>query len=71
LIFAAGVVASGSKGGKAMFALLRKFRRDQSGATAIEYALIVALISVVAIGAYRTIGTNLNTNMGTVGTALQ
>ncbi len=54
-----------------MFALLRKFRRDQSGATAIEYALIVALISVVAIGAYRTIGTNLNTNMGTVGTALQ
>ncbi len=54
-----------------MFTLLRKFRRDQSGATAIEYALIVALISVVAITAYTTIGTNLNTKMTTVGTTLK
>jgi pilus assembly protein Flp/PilA len=31
-------------------------RRDQSGATAIEYGLIIALISVAAIGAMSTLG---------------
>lgn len=54
-----------------MISLLRKFRRDQSGATAIEYALIVALISVVAITAYSNIGTNLTAKMTTVGQKLQ
>ncbi len=39
-----------------MFKLLRKFRRNQSGATAIEYGLIVALISIVGIGAWQSIG---------------
>ena len=39
----------------------RKFVRDESGATAIEYGLIAALISVVIIGALSAIGTNLNT----------
>ena len=53
-----------------MLTLLRKFRRDQSGATAIEYALIVALISVVAITAYNSIGTSLTGKMTTVGTEL-
>ncbi len=54
-----------------MLTLLRKFRRDQSGATAIEYALIVALISVVALTAYSTIGTNLTTKMNAVGDKLK
>ena len=54
-----------------MFKLLCSFRRDQSGATAIEYALIVALISVVAITAYTNIGTNLTTKMTTVGDKLK
>ena len=49
-----------------MFKLLRKFRRNQSGATAIEYGLIAALISVVAIGTLTNIGTNLNTKLGKV-----
>ena len=43
---------------------------DESGATAIEYGLIAALVSVVAIAAMRTIGTNLNTTFTSVGTAL-
>jgi pilus assembly protein Flp/PilA len=40
-----------------MFKLLRKFRRNQSGATAIEYGLIVALIAVASIAALTTGGT--------------
>jgi pilus assembly protein Flp/PilA len=35
--------------------------RDESGATAIEYGLIAALISVVILGVLSLIGTNLNT----------
>ena len=42
-----------------MKALLHRFVKDQSGATAIEYGLIAALISVVAIGAMSGIGSNL------------
>jgi pilus assembly protein Flp/PilA len=37
--------------------------RDQSGATAIEYGLIAALISVAAISAFSTVGTKLSTLM--------
>jgi len=36
--------------------LLRKLRRNQSGATAIEYGLIVALISIAAISAMSVLG---------------
>jgi len=36
------------------------FLRDMSGATAIEYGLIAALIAVVIIGAVTTTGTNLS-----------
>lgn len=54
-----------------MFALLRKFRRDESGATAIEYGLIVALISIAAITAYTNIGSNLKTGMDTANTSIK
>ncbi len=50
--------------------LLGRFRRDESGATAIEYGLIAALIAVVVIVALRTIGTNLGRTFTSVGTAL-
>jgi pilus assembly protein Flp/PilA len=43
---------------------------DESGATAIEYGLIAALVSVVAIGAMRVIGTNLTATFTKVGTDL-
>lgn len=39
----------------------KRFFQDQSGATAIEYGLIAALISVAAIGVMGTIGTKLGT----------
>jgi pilus assembly protein Flp/PilA len=43
---------------------------DRSGATAIEYGLIAALIAVVIIGVLTTVGTNLSTKFNTVATAL-
>jgi len=36
-----------------------RFLKDESGATAIEYGLIAALIAVVIIGAVSTLGSNL------------
>ena len=43
-----------------MFTLLRKLRKNESGATAIEYGLIAALIAVAAIGAMTALGNSLN-----------
>ncbi len=40
---------------------LRRFVSDESGATAIEYGLIAALISVVIIGVLQLMGERLNT----------
>ena len=54
-----------------MTKLLSRFVRDESGATAIEYGLIVALIAVVIIGAVTTLGTNLNTSLSTAGSAIR
>ncbi|RKF19329.1 Flp family type IVb pilin [Altericroceibacterium spongiae] len=42
-------------------AFFRKLRRDETGATAIEYGLIAALIAVAAVTAMSTIGTNVST----------
>ena len=47
-----------------------RFVKDESGATAIEYGLIAALIAVVCITVWTNIGTNLNTKFGTINTAL-
>lgn len=45
---------------------LVKLFKDESGATAIEYGLIAALISVAAIGAMTALGGGLNTTFGNV-----
>jgi pilus assembly protein Flp/PilA len=42
-----------------MFQSLRKFVRDESGATAIEYGLIASLIAVVIIAALSNVGNKL------------
>ena len=42
-----------------MSKFVTRFIKDESGATAIEYGLIAALIAVVVITAVTTIGTNL------------
>ncbi len=46
--------------------LFNRFVRDESGATAIEYGLIAALIAVVVIGAVSAVGTKLSGTFGTV-----
>ena len=40
--------------------MLKRFLKDESGATAIEYGLIAALVSVVIITAVATLGDNLD-----------
>ncbi len=44
--------------------------KDESGATAIEYGLLAALIAVAIIAAVRLVGTNLATTFGDVATGL-
>ena len=51
--------------------LISRFVRDESGATAIEYGLIAALIAVVIITVVRLVGTNLSSTFNSVATALQ
>jgi pilus assembly protein Flp/PilA len=50
---------------------ITRFAKDESGATAIEYGLIAALISVVIIGVLSTIGQNLKSKFDQIGTQLQ
>ena len=54
-----------------MTAMLKKFAANQDGATAIEYGLIAALISVVIIGALGLVGNNLQTDFNSVATSLR
>jgi len=51
--------------------LVARFVKDESGATAIEYGLIAAGISVVIIVAVNGIGTTLNTKFGFISTQLK
>jgi pilus assembly protein Flp/PilA len=53
-----------------MLAIFSKLTRDDSGATAIEYGLIAALISVVIIVAIQSVGTNLSATFTSVANAL-
>src|SRR6202043_2240643 len=50
--------------------LLSNLIRDESGVTAIEYALIAALIAVAAIAAFTLVGTNLSTTFSTIAAKL-
>jgi pilus assembly protein Flp/PilA len=50
--------------------LTSKFRKDSAGATAVEYALIAALIAVVAVAAMRNVGTNLTATFTTIANKL-
>ena len=53
-----------------MLKTLNKIWTDESGATAIEYGLIAALVSVAAITALTAMGGSLNTMFTTVSTSL-
>ena len=53
-----------------MTSFFTTFLNDESGATAIEYGLIVALIAVVIVTAVTTLGTNLKATFTKVGTTV-
>lgn len=48
-----------------------KFFQNESGATAIEYGLIAALIAVAIIGAVTALGTNASTTFDTIATVME
>ena len=49
---------------------VKRFLKDESGATAIEYGLIAALISVTIIAAVTTLGEQLDLTFDKMGTEL-
>ena len=53
-----------------MFTQILKLMKDESGATAIEYGLIAALIAVAAIAAFQLVGTNLSSVFNNIATKL-
>jgi len=54
-----------------MKTMFRKFLADQSAATAIEYGLIAAGISLAIIGAVNGLGSTLSTTFTTINTSLK
>lgn len=54
-----------------MLRLIRKLRKDENGATAIEYGLIAGLISVVIIGAVSIVGSDLSAVFTRISSELQ
>ena len=50
--------------------MISRFLKDESGATAIEYGLIAAGISVAIVTVVTTVGTNLNTTFNAVADGL-
>ena len=49
---------------------LARFIKNDSGATAIEYGLIVGLVAVVIVGVFTVFGTNLESMMETINEAM-
>ena len=54
-----------------MKSICKRFWDDESGATAIEYGLIAALVAIAAMGGMSLLGTSLNSIFSSVGTTLQ
>jgi pilus assembly protein Flp/PilA len=54
-----------------MGAKVRKFLADETGATAIEYGLIAAGISVAIIAVVNNLGTKLHTSFSSISTQLK
>ncbi len=50
--------------------LVKRFAQDESGATAIEYSLIAALIGVVLIAGATTLGTSISSKFSTIATTI-
>ena len=55
---------------KSLATKIQRFLVSEDGPTAVEYAVMLALIVIVCLTAIRTIGTNANTTFQGVATAL-
>lgn len=62
---------NGSGDNHFMRAAVKAFLRDELGATAIEYALIAAGISITIVVAVTTIGTTINATFSSVSSQLK
>jgi pilus assembly protein Flp/PilA len=61
----------GTVGSKIMTKLVTRFAKDESGATAVEYGLIAAGISISIIAVVQGLGSKLTTTFTAVQTALK
>jgi pilus assembly protein Flp/PilA len=50
--------------------LVSRFLADEAGATAVEYALLAALIAVVIIGGATALGTQINQKFNDIATSI-
>jgi pilus assembly protein Flp/PilA len=69
--FSRSVIAAVERFATAVVERAEAFRADASGATAIEYGLLAAGISLVIVGTVFALGETVNTAFDTVATALQ
>jgi len=53
-----------------MFDLIRIFRDREEGQALVEYALILALVAVVAVGALTLLGTNISNMLSTIANSI-
>ena len=53
-----------------LYGFVNDFLKNEDGPTAVEYAVMLALIIVVCIGAITTLGGNANQSFTSVGSAL-
>ena len=51
--------------------MFQRFLKDESGATAIEYGLLAALLSVMVIGGAQLVGTNIDKLFDGIGGAMK
>ena len=51
--------------------MLTQYLSDETGASAAEYALILALVAIVIIGGLTILGTTINTVLSTASTKMQ
>jgi len=61
-----GLYCKSDVGVSDMLGFVERFRRDESGATAIEYALLAALIAVALVTGMRQVGNEVNGSFNTV-----
>ncbi|CAO4167188.1 Flp family type IVb pilin [Methylorubrum populi] len=48
----------------------KRFIADESGATAIEYGLVAAMMGIAVVTVFKAFGSSLGSAFGTIGTAL-